>query len=104
MLTTCDRLRKRNRAERETERKERVLLGLEAPPKPRVRIANFMQVRGSDAVQDPTMVEAEVRREMAARLAAHDARNKARQLTPEERKEKKRRKVRHYGIFCIPTD
>jgi len=95
MLTRKEikRMRKRNRAEREQERQERVLLGLEEASKGRVKISNFMKVRGAEAVQDPTQAEAQVRREIAAREAAHQARNDARKLTPEERKEKKRRKL-----------
>lgn len=56
MLTKAERkkLRKRERAERFKEQRERVLIGLEAPPKPKVKLSNLMRVLTSEAVQDPT--------------------------------------------------
>lgn len=47
-----------------------------------------MKVLTSDAVQDPTKVEARVRREVAMRKQGHDKMNEARKLTDEQRKEK----------------
>jgi hypothetical protein len=38
------------------------------------------------AAADPTAIEAEVRKQMAERAAAHEDRNLARMLTPSERK------------------
>lgn len=53
-----------------------------------VRLANLMKVLTSDAVQDPTKVEAKVRREVRERAEKHEQDNADRKLTAEERKEK----------------
>lgn len=47
-----------------------------------------MKVLTSDAVQDPTRVEARVRREVAMRKHTHDKMNSERKLTDEQRREK----------------
>lgn len=47
-----------------------------------------MKVLTSDAVQDPTKVEARVRREVAMRKVAHEKMNEGRKLTDEQRREK----------------
>jgi hypothetical protein len=47
-----------------------------------------MKVLTSDAVQDPTRVEARVRREVAMRKHQHDKMNAERKLTDEQRREK----------------
>lgn len=48
----------------------------------------MMKVLTSDAVQDPTKVEARVRREVAMRKLTHNKMNEERKLTDEQRKEK----------------
>lgn len=53
-----------------------------------VRLANIMKVLTSDAVQDPTRVEARVRREVAIRKHGHEKMNAERKLTDEQRREK----------------
>lgn len=83
------KLRRAVRQERDREKRERVLLGLEEPPKPKVKISNLMKVLGSEAVQDPTQIEQEVKRQMAERQANHEARNQQRKLNPEQKKRKK---------------
>lgn len=87
------RIRKQNRAEVEAARRERVLLGLEEEAKPRATLANMMRVHGTSAVLDPTAIEAMVAREVAERKRVHDEDNLARQLTPAQRREKRRRKL-----------
>ena len=47
-----------------------------------------MKVLTSDAVQDPTRVEARVRREVAMRKHTHDKMNAERKLTDEQRRDK----------------
>jgi U4/U6 small nuclear ribonucleoprotein PRP3 len=47
-----------------------------------------MKVLTSDAVQDPTKVEAKVRREVAMRKRGHEKMNEERKLTDEQRREK----------------
>jgi hypothetical protein len=94
MLTKKERkrIRRQRRAEREKEKQDKVRLGLLPPPAPKVKISNLMRVLGSEAVADPTKIENEVRKQMEERQRNHDMRNLARKLTPEERKEKARRK------------
>jgi U4/U6 small nuclear ribonucleoprotein PRP3 len=53
-----------------------------------VRLANLMKVLTSDAVQDPTRVEARVRRDVAMRKHTHEKMNAERKLTDEQRREK----------------
>ncbi|NXS51472.1 PRPF3 protein, partial [Brachypteracias leptosomus] len=59
-----------------------------------VRISNLMRVLGTEAVQDPTKVEAHVRAQMAKRQKAHEEANAARKLTAEQRKAKKMKKLK----------
>ena len=54
----------------------------------------FFSLLESDAIQDPTKVEAHVRAQMAKRLANHEKANAERKLTPEERKQKMVRKLK----------
>lgn len=49
----------------------------------------MMRVLTQDAIADPTKVEAQVRREMMARERKHLKENAERQLTPEQRREKR---------------
>jgi U4/U6 small nuclear ribonucleoprotein PRP3 len=87
------KLRRQNRRETWKEKQEKIRLGLEPAPPPKVRISNLMRVLGVEAVQDPTKVEAHVRQQMAKRLKTHLDANKARKLTPEQKKAKKTRKL-----------
>jgi U4/U6 small nuclear ribonucleoprotein PRP3 len=52
-----------------------------------------MKVLTSDAVQDPTKVEAKVRKEVAQRADKHEQDNEDRKLTVEERQEKEYQKM-----------
>ncbi|KAL6489094.1 hypothetical protein MHYP_G00028350 [Metynnis hypsauchen] len=88
------KLRRQTRREAQKEVQEKVRLGLMPPPEPKVRISNLMRVLGTEAVQDPTKVEAHVRAQMAKRQKAHEEANAARKLTAEQRKEKKVKKLR----------
>ena len=61
-----------------------------------------MKVLTSDAVQDPTKVEAKVRREVALRKRGHEKMNEERKLTDEQRREKienKKVEEEKRGIF-----
>jgi U4/U6 small nuclear ribonucleoprotein PRP3 len=67
-----------------------------------VRVSNLMKVLTSDAVQDPTRVEAKVRREVAMRKHGHDKMNAERKLTEEQKREKvetKKVEEEKKGIF-----
>ncbi|KAJ8036226.1 U4/U6 small nuclear ribonucleoprotein Prp3 [Holothuria leucospilota] len=88
------KLRRQRRREAQREMSEKIRLGLEPPPEPKVRMANLMRVLGTEAVQDPTKVEAHVRAQMEKRQKTHEEANAARKLTDEQRKEKKMRKIK----------
>ncbi|XP_063231313.1 U4/U6 small nuclear ribonucleoprotein Prp3 isoform X2 [Bacillus rossius redtenbacheri] len=87
------KLRRQNRREAWKEEQEKIRLGLEPPPEPKLRISNLMRVLGTEAVQDPTKVEAHVREQMVKRQKAHEEANAARRLTAEQKRDKKVRKI-----------
>ncbi|XP_053288158.1 U4/U6 small nuclear ribonucleoprotein Prp3 [Pleuronectes platessa] len=102
------KLRRQTRREGQKEVQEKVRLGLMPPPEPKVRISNLMRVLGTEAVQDPTKVEAHVRAQMAKRQKAHEDANAARKLTAGQRKEKKVKKLKedltngvHIAVYRI---
>ncbi|KAI5985730.1 pre-mRNA processing factor 3-domain-containing protein [Pisolithus albus] len=82
-LTTKEqkKMRKQRRQAELQDKRDRIRMGLIPPDPPKVRLANLMKVLTSDAVQDPTRVEARVRRE-------HEKMNAERKLTDEQRREK----------------
>ncbi|KAF4581346.1 hypothetical protein EYR40_002934 [Pleurotus pulmonarius] len=90
MLTKKEqkKMRKRRRAAELQDKRDRIRMGLIPPDPPKVRLANIMKVLTSDAVQDPTRVEARVRREVAIRKHGHEKMNAERKLTDEQRREK----------------
>ena len=53
-----------------------------------VKISNLMKVLGEEQIQDPTKVEARVRKEMELRQKMHEKANEQRKLSPEERRAK----------------
>ncbi|KAM8826281.1 U4/U6 small nuclear ribonucleoprotein Prp3 [Synchiropus picturatus] len=102
------KLRRQTRREGQKDVQEKVRLGLMPPPEPKVRISNLMRVLGTEAVQDPTKIEAHVRAQMAKRQKAHEEANAARKLTAEQRKEKKVKKLKedlsngvHISVYRI---
>ncbi|XP_058832427.1 U4/U6 small nuclear ribonucleoprotein Prp3 [Topomyia yanbarensis] len=102
------KLRRQNRREAWKEEQEKIRLGLEPPPEPKLRISNLMRVLGTEAVQDPTKIEAHVREQMAKRQKAHEEANAARKLTDDQRREKKIRKMKedtslgvHVAVYRI---
>ncbi|CAJ0951503.1 unnamed protein product, partial [Mesorhabditis belari] len=94
-LTTKEKkkIRRQNRKEMQKEKTEKIRLGLEKPPEPKVKLSNLMRVLGSDAVQDPTKMEAHVRKQMADRMKKHEAENAARKLTDAQKAAKKTKKL-----------
>ncbi|KAF8621787.1 hypothetical protein AX15_007522 [Amanita polypyramis BW_CC] len=89
-LTTKEqkKMRRLRRKEALQDKRDRIRMGLLPPDPPKVRLANLMKVLTSDAVQDPTRVEARVRREVAMRKHQHEKMNAERKLTDEQRREK----------------
>lgn len=88
------KLRRQNRREAWKEKQEKIRLGLEPPPEPKLKISNMMRVLGQQAVQDPTKMEAHVREQMMRRQKAHEELNASRKLTSEQKKQKKIRKIK----------
>lgn len=72
---------------------EKVRLGLEKPPEPKVKISNLMRVLGDNAVQDPTKMEAHVRKQIAERAQKHIEANETRKLTRDQKRAKTIRKL-----------
>ncbi|RLN44368.1 hypothetical protein BBJ28_00012632 [Nothophytophthora sp. Chile5] len=96
MLTTAERkkIRRQNRADREKEKQDKIALNLLPRPEPKVKLSNMMRVLSEQAVADPSAIERKVRQQVAQREKNHEMRNLARKLTPEERREKKLRKIK----------
>jgi U4/U6 small nuclear ribonucleoprotein PRP3 len=90
MLTKKEqkKMRKLRRASELQDKRDRIRMGLLPPDAPKVRLANLMKVLTSDAVQDPTRVEARVRREVAQRKHGHEKMNAERKLTDDQRRDK----------------
>ncbi|KAF9564547.1 PRP3-domain-containing protein [Agrocybe pediades] len=106
MLTKKEqkKMRKLRRKQELQDKRDRIRMGLLPPDPPKVRLANLMKVLTSDAVQDPTRVEARVRREVAMRRHTHEKMNAERKLTAEQRREKietKKAEEDRKGIFAM---
>lgn len=104
-------MRKLKRASELQDKRDRIRMGLLPPDPPKgerfhpiqpyelvlmsyssVGLKNLMKVLTSDAIQDPTRVEARVRREVAMRRHGHEKMNAERKLTDEQKREKKEMK------------
>lgn len=86
----------------------KITLGLVPPPPPKVKLSNMERVYGSRIVENPTAVEAEVRKAMQDRLMKHLMDNESRKKTATERREKKmkaamddRKAELHAAVFKI---
>ncbi|KAJ1549718.1 hypothetical protein HK405_002566, partial [Cladochytrium tenue] len=92
MLTKRERkkLRRQRRLEAQREKQAKIRLGLLPPEQPKVKISNLMRVLGTEAVQDPTRVEAAVRAQARARQLKHERHNAENKLTKEQRRERTR--------------
>lgn len=106
MLTKKEmkKLRRQRRQAEIQDKRDRVKMGLLPPPPPKVKLSNLMRVLTSEAVADPTKIEARVRREVAARKEAHDRTNQDRKLTPDQRREKleaEKEKDESKGLSCL---
>ena len=66
----------------------KIRLGLQEPPSDKVKLGNLMRVLGTEAVKDPTAVEAQVTRQIAERKQQHVQMNEDRKLTKDEKHEK----------------
>lgn len=105
MLTKREqrKLRRQRRAAEQQDKRDRIKMGLLPPEPPKVKLSNLMRVLTSEAVSDPTKIEARVRREIAARKEAHERMNAENRLTAEQRRAKVERKKQadeEKGLFC----
>ncbi|GAC99641.1 hypothetical protein PHSY_007244 [Pseudozyma hubeiensis SY62] len=105
MLTKREqrKLRRQRRAAAQQDKRDRIKMGLLPPEPPKVKLSNLMRVLTSEAVSDPTKIEARVRREIAARAEAHERHNADRKLTPDQRREKlelKKFRQEDQGLAC----
>eukprot|EP00698_Gefionella_okellyi_P025275 TRINITY_DN9206_c0_g1_i1.p1 TRINITY_DN9206_c0_g1~~TRINITY_DN9206_c0_g1_i1.p1 ORF type:complete len:598 (-),score=155.96 TRINITY_DN9206_c0_g1_i1:47-1840(-) len=95
MLTQKEqaKLRKATRREAQKEKQDLIRSGLMPPPPNKVKISNLMRVLTTEALMDPTRIEAEVRTQMDERRQEHDKANAERKLTASERRKKKIKKL-----------
>lgn len=106
MLTKKElkKMRRQRRLGDQEDKRDKIKMGLLPPDPPKVKLSNLMKVLTSEAVADPTKMEARVRREVAARKEIHEKTNLDNQLTPEERKAKideKKEKDASQGIYTL---
>ncbi|KAK9241246.1 pre-mRNA processing factor 3-domain-containing protein [Lipomyces kononenkoae] len=97
------RIRKTDRAESHKDKQDRIRLGLDPAPPPKVKLSNLMSVLTNEAIKDPTLVEARVRREMEERRQKHLQDNLDRKLSQEQKHEKLKEKLQQdekRGIIC----
>ncbi|KAJ3099542.1 hypothetical protein HDU96_010681, partial [Phlyctochytrium bullatum] len=95
MLTKKERkkLRRQRRLEAQKEKQDKIRLGLLPPDQPKLKISNLMRVLGTEAVQDPTKIEALVRAQARQRQLKHQKYIAENKLTKEQRRERKRLKL-----------
>ncbi|KAI9333725.1 pre-mRNA processing factor 3-domain-containing protein [Obelidium mucronatum] len=95
MLTKKEtkKLRRQRRLEAQKEKREKISIGLIPADQPKVKISNLMRVLGTEAVQDPTKIEAAVRQQMRARQLKHDKYIAEHKLTKEQKRERMRLKL-----------
>jgi len=84
--------RRLRRQEREEERRLMQILGQIQPNGGKLKVSGLASTMQAEATANPTAIEAMAREQEAERRSNHDARNLARKLTPEEKREKLRRK------------
>lgn len=87
------RQRKLRRAEKQRELQDLQAAGLISAPEPKLTLSNFMRVLGDQAVMDPSKMEAKVMEQIQGRKQKHEKMNADRQLTKEQRSEKRDRKL-----------
>ncbi len=85
--------RRLRRSEALKERQEKQRLGLLPPDAPKIKLSNLMRVVGEQAVSDPTQIEKMVREQVMKRAMDHQQTNDERKLTPEQRAEKRAKKL-----------
>jgi len=87
------KIRRISRKQKHEQMTDEIRLGLREPPEPRLKLSNIMRVLGTAAIQDPSAAEAKARAQMEKRKMKHLLHNAERQLTPMQKREKKRKKI-----------
>ncbi|GME87033.1 hypothetical protein B5S28_g1676 [[Candida] boidinii] len=102
------RMRKLDRAKRHKEKQDRIRVGLDPVPEPKVKLKNLMNVLTNQAIKNPTEVEMKVKSDIENRRLLHEKTNEERKLTIDQRhekieikKEKDLSKGFFFGIFKV---
>ncbi|ODV68401.1 Pre-mRNA-splicing factor 3 [Hyphopichia burtonii NRRL Y-1933] len=85
------RIRRNDRQQKHKDQQDRIKLGLDAPPPPKVKLSNLMNVLTNEAIKDPTGVEMKVKQEVEERYQKHMQENEERKLTKDEKHDKIKR-------------
>ncbi|PRT56397.1 U4/U6 small nuclear ribonucleoprotein Prp3 [Wickerhamiella sorbophila] len=97
------RMRKHTRYEQRREVQDRIRLGLDPPPPPKISQKNIVAVIGAEYYSDPTKFDKMAARQLAEREKAHQETNAARKLDGDARWEKHVAKVERdkaKGLSC----
>ncbi|KAL2913551.1 U4/U5/U6 small nuclear ribonucleoprotein prp3 [Polyrhizophydium stewartii] len=96
MLTKKERkkLRRQRRLEDRKEKQEKIRLGLLPPEEAKLKLSNMMRALGDQVLLNPSLAEAKVREQMAARKQKHADLVASTKLTDEQRREKLRNKLK----------
>ncbi|KAI8844800.1 pre-mRNA processing factor 3-domain-containing protein [Chytridium lagenaria] len=95
------KLRRQRRQEAQKETQDKIRLGLLPPEQPKLKISNLMRVLGTEAVQDPTKIEAIVRAQMKQRQLKQQKYLAENKLTKEQRRERKKLKLMENTHVCL---
>lgn len=98
------RSRRNQRQQAQALKQERIRKGLEAPPPPKVKLSNLMNVLTNEAIKDPTAVEHRVRTEVEQRVQQHIKENNDRKLTKDQKHAKidaQHQKDKQAGYFSL---
>jgi len=79
------RLSRNKRVEKETEKQEKVKLGLEPPPLPKIKMSNYVKIMAKEAIIDPSGAELVAKAIVQKRQEDHLQRNEQRKLHAEEK-------------------
>lgn len=97
------KMRRKRRFFRQREAQDRIRLGLDPPPPPKLKVSNVAAVYGVEYLRDPTRYESLAREAELQRRQRHEATNESRQLSKDQRWLKEQRSImrhREMGIFC----
>lgn len=87
------RVRRNDRLTSLQEKRDRIQLGLDPTPAPKIKLKNLMNVVTNEAIKNPTEIEMRVKQEVADRQEEHERMNRDRALTKEQKREKAERKI-----------